>query len=398
METNHGYKSSEPFLPRQAVVTMPTAIELVGDRPLPKDFDWRNVDGQNFVTADLNQHQPKYCGSCWVHGTTSALNDRIKIMRKGRFPDVILSRQSLMNCVPDPEGTGPPPGCGGGDPWMIHKFMHEQKVPDETCNSYTAVNQECTPLNVCRNCFRKLPVDPNDPFAPGPCWGMPTFIGYGVSDYGSIEAKNEVAMMKEIYARGPIACSGVTTVAFVQSFAQNPGVLKDGVFRDPTKYNESDIDHIMEISGWGQTADGTKYWVVRNSWGTYWGVAGWFKLERGVNSLKIEEHCDWAVPDFEELDRDLLHEVQGDYYLGVPGGTRNSFPPNSTLRLRALDDSSLVENLLQANEQLQGDSVAMSVNPVASGLVGALVGGFIMWTVPRCLVQRATVGQPLILG
>merc|ERR1712113_401033 len=266
-------------------------------------------------------------------------------------------------------------------------------VPDETCMSYAAMNQECTPLNVCRNCFRAMPPDPKDPFKPGPCRGEPTFIGFGVSDYGKISG--EAAMMKEIYARGPVACSFVTTPEFVADYANNAGVLKNGVYRDPTLYNESDVDHIMEVTGWGETADGTKYWVVRNSWGTYWGVAGWFKLERGVNSLKIEEHCDWAVPDFDELDRDLLHEVQGDYYLGVPGGTRNSFPENASLRLTDSDDSSMVKSFLQTHDHLQSNPVALSVNPVASSLVGAVVGGFIMWAVPRCLGQRATVGQPL---
>jgi len=38
METNHGYKDSKPWLSRQPVVTMPTGIELVGDRPLPRDL------------------------------------------------------------------------------------------------------------------------------------------------------------------------------------------------------------------------------------------------------------------------------------------------------------------------------------------------------------------------
>jgi len=372
----HGYRDSKLWLNQTAVVTMLTGEQLMEHRSSPRDFDWRDVNGRNFVTADLNQHQPYYCGSCWVHGTTSALNDRIKIMRGARFPDVILSRQALMNCVPDPEGVGPPPGCGGGDPMMIHSFMHKQKVPDETCMSYAAINQKCTPLNVCRNCFRVMPPDPEDPFKPGPCWGEPTFIGFGVSDYGRIVG--EAAMMNEIYARGPIACSFVTTPEFVANYASNVGVLKSGVYHDSTKYNESDIDHIMEVTGWGETMDGTKYWVVRNSWGTYWGVAGWFKLERGTNSLLAESNCHWAVPDFSELDRDLLSQVQGDYYKGVPGGSRLQ----ASATLAEVKKVGLFGNRFE--------------DPIAIGVIGAIVGGLFSSVLHLRRISR--MKQPPLLG
>ena len=37
--------------------------------------------------------------------------------------DVMLARQVLMNCVPSPNKSLPPPGCDGGDPWMIHQYL-----------------------------------------------------------------------------------------------------------------------------------------------------------------------------------------------------------------------------------------------------------------------------------
>merc|ERR1719506_2743772 len=60
-----------------------------------------------------------------------------------------------------------------------------------------------------------------------------------------------------------------------------------------------------------------KYWLVRNSWGTYWGDAGWFKIRRGDDHLSIESNCSWAVPLFDELDRSMHERVMGDYVLGL---------------------------------------------------------------------------------
>ena len=62
---------------------------------LPTNFTWRNVSGINYITTVLNQHIPYYCGSCWAHASAGVVSDRIKIMRKAQWPDIMISPQVL---------------------------------------------------------------------------------------------------------------------------------------------------------------------------------------------------------------------------------------------------------------------------------------------------------------
>ena len=64
----------------------------------PTDFTWGDKDGVNYLTPSLNQHIPQYCGSCWAHGSVSALGDRIKIAREAKGTDIQLSVQHVLNC------------------------------------------------------------------------------------------------------------------------------------------------------------------------------------------------------------------------------------------------------------------------------------------------------------
>jgi len=290
---------------------------------LPTHHDWRDVDGINYVTTDVNQHIPTYCGSCWIHGTVAALNDRVKVARRAAFPDVMLSRQALMNCVPSRNETEPPPGCGGGDAWMIHHYLSEHRVPDETCQPYEARNGKCSAFGVCRNCL------PNDFAAPDGtkgCWAVPSFVGFRVTAFGTLAG--EEAMKREILARGPIVCAIAADERFLFDYAAVASE-NEGVYVDLT-LTADDIDHDVEVVGWGVTPGGMKYWIARNSWGTYWGEGGWFRVLRGQNALMIETGCDWAVVATDEL-RDRLDGELGDYMRGAAkGGVGPSQLPQSS--------------------------------------------------------------------
>lgn len=119
------------------------------------------------------------------------------------------------------------------------------------------------------------------------------YINYGVDEFGEVTGENE--MMAEISARGPIAC-------LIDSAAEQFDGYSGGIIQCNTgpECKEPLTDHVVVIAGWGVSSAGLKYWVGRNSYGSQWGEGaggGWFRIERGTNSLGLEgEACSFAVP------------------------------------------------------------------------------------------------------
>jgi len=256
------------------LVLTPRPHEEMSESELPASWDWRNVSGRSFVTWNTNEHLPRgQCASCWAQGVAATLGDRIAVMRDGAWPQVGLSAQVLLNCQAGGD-------CSGGDPAKAYNYVRQHGLTDETCQNYQAEEFSCKDVYICQNC---APEGEHHLSWPGTCVAVTQPIVYFVSQYGSV--RGSFPMKAEIYKRGPIGCGLMATEGFKN--------YREGIYsehRDHVTLNQQ-----VSLAGWGQK-DGTEFWVGRNSWGTYWGESGWFRLQMHRDNLGVESDCDWGVP------------------------------------------------------------------------------------------------------
>uniref|UniRef100_A0A1I7YQS6 cathepsin X n=1 Tax=Steinernema glaseri TaxID=37863 RepID=A0A1I7YQS6_9BILA len=261
--------------------TYPRPWERPGfEASLPTEWDWRNVSGVNFCSPTRNQHIPVYCGSCWVFGSTGALNDRFNVARKNRWPMTMVSPQEIIDC--NGHGT-----CQGGEVADVFEYAKTHGLVDEGCNNYKAINEKCDPYHRCGSCW------------PDNCFAIQNYTRYYIKDWGKVSGREN--MMAEIHRGGPIACTIGATPKFEYNYTS-------GVYSEKSNlpYN-----HIVSVTGWGiEKETNTEYWIVRNSWGEPWGERGWYRVvtSKYLNgqgndyNMGIEKECYYADPDVSNLD------------------------------------------------------------------------------------------------
>ncbi|CAD6195009.1 unnamed protein product [Caenorhabditis auriculariae] len=246
---------------------------------LPKEWDWRNINGVNYCSPTRNQHIPVYCGSCWVFGTTGALNDRFNIARKNRWPMTMVSPQEIIDC----NGKG---NCQGGEVGNVLEHAKIKGLVEEGCNVYRATNGECNPYHRCGSCW------------PDSCFSLTNYTRYYIKDYGPVSGREKI--MAEIKRGGPLACAIGATKKFEYGYTS-------GVYAEKSNLESN---HIVSLTGWGVDENGVEYWIVRNSWGEAWGELGWYrtvtsKYMDGTGdqyNMGIERDCYYADVDVSNLN------------------------------------------------------------------------------------------------
>jgi len=206
----------------------------------PASVDWRT---QGAVTPIKDQGQ---CGSCWAFSTTGSTEGAAFIATKNK-PLVSLSEQQLVDC----SGAEGNQGCNGGLMDQAFQYIITNKgITTEAAYPYTAQDGTCKTKNV------------------------PAAVT--ITGFTDVQQGNEAALASAV-AIGPVSVAIEADQACFQFYTS-------GILSDPSCGTQ--LDHGVLAVGYG-TQSGTDYWIVKNSWGTSWGMSGYVLIERGTNECGI---------------------------------------------------------------------------------------------------------------
>ncbi|TKY49399.1 Senescence-specific cysteine protease SAG39 [Spatholobus suberectus] len=89
-----------------------------------------------------------------------------------------------------------------------------------------------------------------------------------ISGYVNVPPNNEEQLLQAV-AMQPVSVSISVNNEF--------HLYKGGIFTGPCG---TTLNHAVTAIGYGTNQDGTKYWLVKNSWGENWGEGGYMRLLR----------------------------------------------------------------------------------------------------------------------
>ena len=88
---------------------------------------------------------------------------------------------------------------------------------------------------------------------------------------------DENSLLDAVANTGPVA---VAIDASHRSFHQ----YSSGIYYEP-RCSQTRLNHFVLVVGYG-TENGQDYWLIKNSWGSKWGIKGYMKMRRNANN-----HC-----------------------------------------------------------------------------------------------------------
>jgi len=201
----------------------------------PASVDWRS---KNAVTPIKNQQQ---CGSCWAFSTTGSTEGAVAIAT-GKL--ISLSEQQLVDCS-TAQGNQ---GCNGG--LMDQAFQYiiaNNGITTEAAYPYTAMDGTCN---------------------------TSVTAAATITGFTDVASGSESALVNAV-AIGPVSVAIEADQACFQFYTS-------GILNDPSC--GTNLDHGVLAVGYSQSGG---YWIVKNSWGTSWGMNGYVEIAMGMDECGI---------------------------------------------------------------------------------------------------------------
>jgi C1A family cysteine protease len=231
----------------------------------PSAFDWRSVNGQNYITPVRDQLS---CGSCVAFGTIAAVEGTYQVYRGQPDSGIDLSEAQLFYCI------GPSTGAGCEVGWWpddAFKGLASEGLVDEACFPYTPGDQPC---NLCPDAdSRKTSITG---------WHTITDV---------TEIKDWIANY------GPV---GACFVVY-DDFPYYSGGIYEHVSTNAVG------GHCVAIVGYD---DSQQYWICKNSWSDAWGEGGYFRIRYGDSGIDAQV---WAVDGIQDAGWFSNVQVQGAF-------------------------------------------------------------------------------------
>lgn len=209
---------------------------------IPESWDWR---AKGAVTSVKNQGQ---CGSCWSFAAAANV-EGVNFVKNGKLLE--LSEQELVDCDRNETRNN---GCMGGLPQWVFEDLVARGEGFVSYEDYPYTGHAFS------NCTLQKAKEK-------------VFVG-GLLNISSNETEMQIALMQH----GPLAVG--INAAKMQMYW---GGVSSAWLCDP-----DGVDHAVTLVGWGVGWTGTPYWIIKNSWGKWWGSQhGYYFLERGKGACGV---------------------------------------------------------------------------------------------------------------
>lgn len=216
-----------------------------------QSVDWRAA-GQ--VTNIKDQSQ---CGSCWAFSAVATMEGAI-VRNGGSLTS--LSEQDLVDCVPDCYG------CDGGWPlvaidWVINGSLHNNSYNEGNNSNLSMIDTEMS--------YPYLGVD-------NTCNYSSDNRGGNITGIITIPQDNVALLQDALLSVGPISVA----IDAEDDFQ----FYKSGIY-ESTSCSQTELDHAVTAVGFGETPQGKKYYIIKNSWGTDWGEDGYIYFSADIPNM-----------------------------------------------------------------------------------------------------------------